>query len=237
MDAYSDDALHISRTLSLGIADSLPPVHVDQPSNPFDIEDPSALDLRELVNLQFAHQTKQAATGVKTHSCSNTTNSDSSSPGEVTGRRSVKPTERQELLRRFTEIIKQQGDRGIGTGLERSARWQKVTNQTRSASSASGNAKNAAITAKAAATKVHIRFYGVCRSGLRLTYQQLLNRRKQIFKAYSLPDIFGDARITVTCPLQVGDIVGGYGFALSSYDKLDLVVCKGEFQDQSNSRC
>ena len=80
---------------------------------------------------------------------------------EATETRSAKLAERQELLRRFTEIIKQQGDRGIGTGLERSARWQKVMTRTgeTEASSPSGNAKNAAVTAKAAATKVRVVWY------------------------------------------------------------------------------
>ena len=142
------------------MADSLPPVQINEHTNPFDIEDPSTLNLQELVKLRFAHQTKQGATGVKNYSRSARANSSSrhgsvnDSDADETGQQGANQTERQKLLCRFAEIIKQQGDKGIGTGLERSARWRNITAREAEPGEPTGNAKNAAATAKAAATKV-----------------------------------------------------------------------------------
>lgn len=154
IETYSDDALHIATTLEgVMMADSLPPVQINEHANPFDIEDPSTLDLQELVNLRFAHQTKQGATGVKNYSHS--AHADSSLASDKTGQQGTRQTERQKLLHRFAEIIKQQCDKGIGTGLERSARWRKITaGESEGLGEPTGNAKNAAASAKAAATKV-----------------------------------------------------------------------------------
>ena len=142
------------------MADSLPPVQINEHTNPFDIEDPSTLNLQELVKLRFAHQTKQGATGVKNYSRSARANSSSrhgsvnDSDADETGQQGANQTERQKLLCRFAEIIKQQGDKGIGTGLERSARWRNITAREAEPGEPTGNAKNAAATAKAAAMKV-----------------------------------------------------------------------------------
>jgi hypothetical protein len=162
IETYSDDALHIATTLEgILMADSLPPVQINEHANPFDIDDPSTLNLQELVKLRFAHQTKQGATGVKNYTRSAHANS-SSRHGDVndSDETGASKTERQKLLSRFAEIIKQQGDKGIGTGLERSARWRKVTagetgeTEGPGEPTVTGNAKNAAASAKAAATKV-----------------------------------------------------------------------------------
>ena len=137
------------------MADSLPPVQINEHANPFDIEDPSTLNLQELVDLRFAHQTKQGATGVKNYSRSARVDSSLRLASDETGQQGIRLTERQKLLRRFAEIIKQQGDKGIGTGLERSARWRKITaGESDGLGEPTGNAKNAAASAKAAATKV-----------------------------------------------------------------------------------
>ena len=143
-------------------ADSLPPVHIEHRANPFAIDDPSALDLQELVKRRFPHQTKQGATGVKNCSKSTTPiNLSSHSPSDDNiYHEKTKQTERQKMLCHFA---KQQGDRGIGSGLERSARWRNLTagaggggTESTASAPATGNSKNAAESAKAAATKVFI---------------------------------------------------------------------------------
>jgi hypothetical protein len=60
---------------------------------------------------------------------------------------SAAPNERQLLIRRFHEVIKQQQEQGVGTGAETGLRWRaKVP--------AAGNAANAAETAETGHKKV-----------------------------------------------------------------------------------
>lgn len=145
-EAFSDDAAHIAAYIlpEAGFTAQLPPINDPIPNDPFNAYDPSLIDLTEFVRLRFSHQTKQATTGIRTAT---------QAPSE--GSKIV--TERQRVLQRFSEILKQQEERGVGTGLERAARWthaattvSDVTDVTVS----NGNSANAAAVAKAAATTV-----------------------------------------------------------------------------------
>jgi len=162
-EAYSEDASRIAMALSsIGseTANSLRPVYVDEEVNPFNADDPSTVDLNELVRLRFKNQTKQARTGVRTST---------RSPLDEHQNEQKPLSDRQAILRKFNEIIKSQGDRGIGTGLERNARWRNPAPGGRSGiidgeaapSAAAGNSANAAGAAKAAATKVRSELFRI----------------------------------------------------------------------------
>ena len=149
-EAYSDDAAHIATSLSqANCSIQLPPVNDKTPSDPFSVYDPSLIDLSEFVQLRFSHQTKQAATGI----CSST--QAPASEGLT------KLTERQCVLQHFSKILKQQEEKGVGTGLERAVRWAHInvsmaTSTSSSGVSGAGNSANAAAVAKAVATKVRV---------------------------------------------------------------------------------
>ena len=59
-EGYSDDAAHIQASLSQRDW-QLPPINDPAPSDPFNVYDPSLIDLTEFVQLWFSHQTKQRA--------------------------------------------------------------------------------------------------------------------------------------------------------------------------------
>jgi len=121
------------------------------------------VNLSELVQTRFQHQTKQASTGVRT--------SQHSSLPESQGVKRL--TERQNLLREFSKIIHEQGEKGIGTGLVRTARWMAPRHPApggregivdgADAEAISGNAANSAAVASAAAKRV-------CTSSLLLVF-------------------------------------------------------------------
>ncbi|KAG5640515.1 hypothetical protein DXG03_008231 [Asterophora parasitica] len=94
-EAISEDAATIARVL----AASLPAPNANEgPANPFNSAslDPSTIDLSELIKLRRAHQTLQAASGIRTAYRS-----------EHSEKRKAL-TERQMLLRRFEDVIKEQ---------------------------------------------------------------------------------------------------------------------------------
>lgn len=162
-EAFSEDAERIAATLSeCGKAApliSLPPIINDYAINPFNSVDPSSIDLSTLSALRFSHQTKQAETGVRTSQSRSTSveNGATSSPAKAL-------TDRQRILRGFAEIIRECGDRGIGTGLERSVRWRNPAPGGRNGQIegeptpvlAAGNSMNAVVTADAIAKKVRL---------------------------------------------------------------------------------
>ena len=131
----SDECAHIASS----IAACLVPVNApDKPTNPFDMNnsDLSALSFDKLVNLRRQHQTRQAATSIRTKTTSR--------------RQQVQkqvPTERQLLLQRLNEVVKEQQEKGTGTGAERGLRW-------RADAPAAGNATNAAEAAETQHKKV-----------------------------------------------------------------------------------
>ena len=99
--------------------------------------DLSTLSFEKLVSLRSRHQTRQAASGVR----KKTTSGRDQTHAKL-------PTERQLLLRRFQEIIKEQQEQGAGTGAERGLRWRMGN------APAAGNAANAAAAAKTRHKKV-----------------------------------------------------------------------------------
>ena len=118
----------------------------DEITNMFDMNasDISAINFDKLVQLRFKHQTKQAATGVRKKTHTERVRAPSSDD-ESTGGKRKEETERQSLMRRFHEVIKEQQDRGTGTGVERGLRWGLTP--------AAGNAANAAESAAARSTR------------------------------------------------------------------------------------
>lgn len=162
-EAYSDDAAHIRSVLSdiatphastgEQLANALPPLNIDQPETNIFMSTTSTIDVSQLVHLRFLHQTKQAETGVR-----------KVGSGESTAnRKTEKPlSERQQIIRKFAEILKQQDDRGVGTGLERSARWilkgsaKSISKQGEAVEKTSGNSANAAAVADATASSVRL---------------------------------------------------------------------------------
>jgi hypothetical protein len=99
--------------------------------------DLSTLSFDKLVQLRRKHQTRQAATSVRKKMSS----------GRHQPQAQV-PTDRQLLIKRFQEIIKQQQEQGKGTGAERGLRW-------RTDIPTAGNAANAAEAAKTRHKQVH----------------------------------------------------------------------------------
>ena len=119
-EAFVEDAGNIKQILSKSqshrtgpvMAQRLPAIQDPSPKNPLGGIDPSDVNFSKLVQMCFQHQTKQALTGVQT--------SQHSSTSELS--RGVRElTERQKLLREFSKIIHEQGEKGIGTGLVRNA--------------------------------------------------------------------------------------------------------------------
>lgn len=135
--AMTDDSDYIAQTL----ANCLPAPNVDEEILPRDrpSTETFSFDLDQLVQLRFDHQTKQAKSGVRTNG---------------TQALSANLTERQSLLREFHRSMKEVDDshegRGVGTGLERSARWRESGTLRPTA----GNAANALESATARNKKV-----------------------------------------------------------------------------------
>ena len=118
-EAFSEDAEQISQVLSKcgnAFAASLPPVEINEPNKyPFNVADPSSIDLSVLVSLRFAHQTKQAASGVRTSKTCHLEDTQTAPKKEMTNR--------QAILKGFSNIIHEQGEKGVGTGADRLRRW------------------------------------------------------------------------------------------------------------------
>ena len=170
----------------------MPPLNIEQPETK--LFTTSTIDISELVHLRFLHQTKQAETGVR-----------KVGSGESTANRQAeKPlSERQQIIRKFAEIIKQQDDRGVGTGLERSARWiskgsEKGTKQSKAVEKTSGNSANAAAVADATASSVrlHNLINKIVMIYLFLT-RHLPNERESS-KMLVYPRLFGTAELTLS---------------------------------------
>jgi hypothetical protein len=132
----SDERRHITSSLNACLAPLNAP---DEPTDVIDMNksDLSTLSFEKLVSLRSRHQTRQAASGVR----KKTTSGRDQTHAKL-------PTERQLLLRRFQEIIKEQQEQGAGTGAERGLRWRMGN------APAAGNAANAAAAAKTRHKKV-----------------------------------------------------------------------------------
>ena len=124
-EALSEDAEQISHVLSMcgnNVAASLPPVDIIEHDNcPFNAADPSCIDLSVLTSLRFEHQTKQATSGVRTSKIGHLRDFDDTAVTAPTGKKEL--TDRQLILKGFSDIIREQGEKGIGTGADRLRRW------------------------------------------------------------------------------------------------------------------
>ena len=89
-----------------------------------------------LVDIRRSHETLQAATGSRSRA----------SP------RSQEDSPRRKLIRELQDILKKDGQRGVGTGLERKARHTTLPEPE--PENATGNSANAAAAAASAASKV-----------------------------------------------------------------------------------
>jgi hypothetical protein len=142
------DLAHDAATIAESLAACLPPPNVDEKTNIFDLNtcDTAFLDMDELVNICFAHQTKQALTGVRSHVKAA---SITLSPGKQ------KQSQKQHVQAHLNEIIKGLEERGVGSGLARAVRWQNGKNSNSGDGSVlAGNAMNAAEAANTQAKKV-----------------------------------------------------------------------------------
>jgi hypothetical protein len=151
-----------SRHISDTLADCLPPISgVNEQTNVFDMTtaELGMLNFDQMVELRFAHQTKQAASGIR-KSVKGTSNA------QTAGHAESVETQRQALLRKLNEVIKEQQERGVGTGVERGLRWRNPAPGGRVGAvdgavhpqAAPGNAANAVETATKLAGKVWMPF-------------------------------------------------------------------------------
>ncbi len=147
-EAFYDDASNISDILqgvqSAHSGDRLPPAQHMQPMSPFKSLDAADIDISQLISLRHEHQTKQASSGIRKR------DDRSAELGEA----SKELTERQRLLKAFSEIIREQGDKGVGSGKERTERWRNNgVPGNEQVPRASGNSANAAEVARTAGQK------------------------------------------------------------------------------------
>lgn len=125
------------------LANTIPALNIVQPeTNPYASIPSLRVDISDLVRQRFKHQTKQGLTGVRKFGST-----------ESISRNLTKPLSEGQHLRKFNEIIKQQDDRGIGTGLERKGRW-KANGILANTAMSENPANAAAAVAGAAASKV-----------------------------------------------------------------------------------
>ncbi|RDB19960.1 hypothetical protein Hypma_012735 [Hypsizygus marmoreus] len=158
--------------------------------------DSACFDLDELVELRFAHQTKQAYSGVRAHAGDRELTS-SNSP-------QLKLTEQQRIQKELNRIIKGLDERGVNSGLGRATRWRNPAAGGRdgdfdndvSSEPLAGNSANAAEAATSQAKK-------------------LLSRRRKAFAQKKLPVELHDARVTDIAPICITDTSGsGFGFVV-----------------------
>jgi len=156
VDALSEDATIIAQFL----ADSLPAPtsDLDKPTLPYLDLNLSGVDITNLIDLRWAHQTKQAASGTRTMTKSSTS-------ANSTAQSAL--SERQAILQGFRDAIKQREEVGAGTGVERSAHWRQPAPGGRNgevdgevaALAAVGNSANAVVSATAAAKRVSLKLF------------------------------------------------------------------------------
>ncbi|KAJ7783922.1 hypothetical protein DFH07DRAFT_764292 [Mycena maculata] len=143
-EIVGDGYITLQETLA-SITTPLPPVQLpSEVSKPFGrgpITSFENLDFKALVRLRKEHQTRQAA------NCARVKHASSEDDSSVAAEEST----RRQILRKFHEILKEDQGRGVGTAVEREARWHTDTKPT------VGNSANAALAATTLATKVATR--------------------------------------------------------------------------------
>lgn len=111
------------------------------------------LDFNLLVQMRQEHETEQAKKGVRT----------SNYRGQ-TGANKKEVSERQQLIRKFYEVLKEeQEDHAVGTGYGRKARWTVSAKggQTGTEDRVSGNTANAIVVATNLAVKVFFILFSI----------------------------------------------------------------------------
>lgn len=147
-------------------------------------------------------------------------------------------TDRQAILKGFSNIIREQGEKGVGTGADRLRRWTgrnpapggriSHIDGVEAPELVAGNSANAVAVANATAKRVSAPWHKIFIAFNPIP--QALNRCKEIFRKFALPDMLGDGRITTLTPLRVAEetsTYGGYGIALSPTLN-QFVVCKSQ---------
>ncbi|GLB42721.1 hypothetical protein LshimejAT787_1201700 [Lyophyllum shimeji] len=206
-EAYSDDAARIATTLAQVNADTLPPVNINEPENPFNYADPSDIDPQQLPQLRFAHQTKQAASGIRT----------SKTRQQPRPTISREPSLREKFAENMVATLKEREEKGITAGVDRLVRWtwrepapggrEGRIDGTSAPALASGNSANAAVNATANAKKI-------------------LKHRMDTIKKFELPDVLSEARINSVAPLRVADWSSGSGYGFILTLKKKITVCQ-----------
>lgn len=108
--------------------------------------DSNSLDLGSLVRMRYQHQTEHAAKAVRTKIANSTADVDS----DIQDGKHAEASVKQQLIREFHAIIREQQGQGLTTGLERGTRWGLSTPP------AAGNAANAAAAASRVAKTVSL---------------------------------------------------------------------------------
>lgn len=120
--------------------------HIGLSFDPSDGAKSHSTSFETLIALRQAHQTKQAATGTrKSASQANALTEDPKS-GLSAKQLESQRSDKQRLIKKFADIIKEYEGRGASTGADRKKRWQGVP--------ATGNAANAAKAADGRSRKV-----------------------------------------------------------------------------------
>lgn len=144
------------------IGNIVPPVDLpDEAAKPLGLGEATfdTLDFGALVAMRRAHQTYQAAHGVRTKQ----------SPNGADEMTKTKLTLRRRLIRGFHEALKEaQDNQAAGTGKERSARWQESyapggrKNESGTEELTAGNSANAALAAENVAKQVSLIVIYIC---------------------------------------------------------------------------
>lgn len=146
--AYAEDKLAVSNSFR---AVHLPPINMDagRIGLSFDASDGGkshSTSFEMLIALRRAHQTKQAATGTRKSVSQAKALTEDPKSGLSAKQLESEKSDKQRLIRKFADIIKEYEGRGASTGEDRKKRWQGVP--------ATGNAANAAKAADGRSKKV-----------------------------------------------------------------------------------
>ncbi len=134
----------------------LPPLSIPtaDPIRPFDRHLGSVTlntDFSQLVSLRRQHESNRAKSAVrKGHSNS------SQLGGDEQPAQSRKETAQQALIREMQQAVRQEQERGVGTGLERDARWKARYTSNDTYGTMAGNVGNALLAAGARAAAVRL---------------------------------------------------------------------------------
>ncbi|KAI0038584.1 hypothetical protein FA95DRAFT_1505344 [Auriscalpium vulgare] len=149
-----EESEHDRQSEAAKIADHLAQMTLPSVRDPHERNDATgAVIYDHLVRLRLEHHTMQAEKGVRTRAY----RSDAADRADATPGVSAAHPEQKLLLHKIREILHGVGDRGVGTGMERSARWRLGASGAKDgevAGPAAGSAANAFAVATAAAVKV-----------------------------------------------------------------------------------